>query len=154
MPDDTQDQLKDVFASILENLAFMFGDAVDVADLPAQLDAALEASIGFTGEHRGTLRLVAPAGIADELAANILGIDSDDAESDEHSHDALGELMNITLGRLLTQLEGDIPVYDLTPPTVRPVGGDEWSQFHQTQGVIGFLIDDQPIMLHFAANAA
>lgn len=150
MPPESTIELESVFCEVLETLAFMFGDAVDKDEIPTSVEDVLEATITFTGAKQGKLSLVASRGIAMELAANALGVDVDDDEADEGAQDALGELMNVTLGQLLTAIEGNTEVFDLNPPnvTAQPDSAT-WEQYLDDPQSVAFVVDDHPVIIRF-----
>ena len=148
MPELHAEQIRDVFCGVIENLAFMFGDPAQKDDLPQFADDCAVALIGFNGPSSGELRLVAPADIAVELAMNVLGLDSVDDASDETAIDALGELMNVTMGQLITAIAGTEPVFNLTPPQVELRGGaDKWTAMLNDDQSVAFMIEDYPVLL-------
>lgn len=154
MPEPTPVPVLEVFCQVLESLAFMFADPADRQDLPAAGEPLLEASIGFRGPWSGSLTLLAPQSLAGELAANVLGVDADDESAAEQGRDALGELMNVTLGRLLTAVAGEAPVFDLTPPTVTDAADERWPQFVASESAVAVLVDGRPVLLRFNAQTA
>lgn len=114
----------------------------------------MEATVGFRGPSQGSLTMLTPRSVAGELAANVLGVDADDESAAEQARDALGELMNVTMGRLLTTLAGTDPVFDLSPPKVSDASRERWQAFIQAAGTVAFLIDDRPVLLQFCNGSA
>lgn len=148
MPEQNQQQIAEVLAEVLQNLAFMFADPATPDELPASLNDVLEARVSYRGSKQGTLTLLAPQALAGALAANVLGIEPDDPKAREGALDAVGELMNIAMGRLLTELEGCTAVFDLTPPEVQPVTSTErWGEMLHDPDVIAMRIEDSPVLL-------
>ncbi len=155
MPDLNTPPLSQVFCDVLENVGFMFGDPVEKSDLPAEQANCMRAIISYRGPMSGTLTLLAARAIADELIENVLGLDPDDEEAEQAAADAIGELMNVTLGQLLTTVAGEEPVFDLSPPSVdRQIDPAEWAQMIQDAETRGVLVDDAPVLLKFTTNAA
>jgi len=152
MSDTTTQSVQEVFCEVLASLAFMFGDPASPQDLPPMGEPAMMATIGFRGPTAGNLALLAPRSLAQELAANILGIEPDEDAAGEQASDALGELMNVTLGRLLTTISGDAPVFDLTPPQVSDANDEQWQQFVEAGDAVAVLIEDKPVLLRFTLD--
>ena len=142
-----KDVLNDVFCSVLEKLAFMFGDPVEKEDLPEAGEKYLEARIDFAGVMSGDLTLAAPADICVEISANILGVDEDDVPAMGQSDDALRELLNITCGNLVTAMAGEEAVFDLSPPVVRPIDPDGWRMILDDEDTLAFDVDSNPVLL-------
>ena len=147
MPEPTTEPVRHVFLEVLENLGFMFGDPVDMDEVPADVEGCLEATVSYRGPTRGRLTLLAPRAIAGELAANLLGLDADDVGAQENAIDALGELMNVTLGQLLTAMSGEEAVFDLSPPAVADSDAARWRQMRDDPRTLAFLVEDRPAML-------
>ncbi len=147
MQTDPQAVLKEVFVRVLEDYAFLFSDDFDRDAPPSTPGPYLHAGMCFDGPFQGRLVLAAPEPFAREVAANVLGLDLDDAQVDTSALDALKELLNITCGNLLTALAGETPVFDLTIPEITPVAEDVWKDAMASPDWVGFLTGDWPVLL-------
>lgn len=103
-----------IFSEVLANLAFMFTDDEQTDLSPG--DVWLETTIGYEGPATGTLRFRCTRGFSVLLAANLLGIDPDDATAARQCEDAVREFMNIVCGQFVTAMHGSQDVYNLTIP--------------------------------------
>jgi CheY-specific phosphatase CheX len=105
---------------ILEETAFVFTD--DLSDPPPGPEwKPVGAQVKFKGTNiEGGLRVWTDPKFARTVAANMLGVEEDDPQGEQRASDALGELLNIVLGNVLTQAYGDGPVFHLSIPAVRP----------------------------------
>ena len=139
--------LTQVFGEVVERQAFMFVGAVDEVTEPPE--AALLGEIHFTGQHSGKLCLGLPAAMSAELAANILGLEPDDASAEEAGLDAVRELLNVTCGHVLTTLAGEGPVFDLGVPELRPLDAAGWQELAARPGAAAMVVDGHPVILHF-----
>lgn len=135
-----------VFRQVLERLAFMFAERVEKGDAPPP-EEGYRVGMSFRGPLSGALVLVAPREAAAELAANILGLDSDDPVALLRAEDALKELLNVTCGSLLTALAGDGPVFDLTVPESVALGDGDWEGVLEQGHSLAFRADDHPLLL-------
>lgn len=151
MPDYSE-QIDAVFVSVLEKLAFMFAEVVPKEEIPADVDALLQADISFEGHASGQLSLMVGKDICDELASNILGTDPGDV-SDDDSLDAMGELLNTICGQLLTTIIGDKPVFNLSSPEASRAVCGEWQALLNDSATRSFLIDESPVLLKFSMAA-
>jgi len=52
------------------------------------------------------------------LAANMLGLEKEDAATLDHQYDALKELANVLCGNLLPAIAGPEPEFDVQPPVI------------------------------------
>ena len=100
------------------------------------------ASMEFNGPSGGRLTLLAPQSLCRTVAANAMGVDSEDEVSIETTMDTVKELLNITCGNLLTATWGTAPVFDLTSPRVEAVSPDESQCIAQDPESCHFLVDD------------
>ena len=118
----TNELLASSLGEMLEEAAFIFTEAQ--ADPPPFSGQALEARIGYQGPHVGELRLVADAGLAATLAANLLGEDEGDATKGK-AGDAVGELLNMFVGVWVVKLFGEQNRCKLGVPRVRTLPAAE-----------------------------
>ena len=142
------------FIQVLEDVAMMFGDQIELGELPPPAGECVAVSIDFTGPGKGSLKLVTPDRTATEVAANVLGLDAGDPEVQEGGLDALKELINVTLGQLLTEIGGKEAVFDLSPPGARVgVTPSEWREFLAQEGTVAVVADEHPILLGLEMQA-
>ena len=148
----------EVFESVLQNLAFMFVEAVEKETLqntesPQDLpDKFIKASMAFTGPKNGLVNLMVPEDLAKELAANIIGKDIDKNISQKHLQDALKEVLNVTCGNLLSAVVGTQQVFDAASPTLTEHDQAGWSAFLAEAESIPFMIEDWPAVLQFLVD--
>jgi chemotaxis protein CheY-P-specific phosphatase CheC len=132
---------------VLETFAFSFPESAEPAGLSA--DSAMElvcATISFSGAVSGTLSVAAPAELCAELAANILGVESHDAEALLKGPDTLGEIANIAAGHLATRIDPHGHT-QLHPPIVARMESSEWGRTRDSHGVRGFMVEDHPVLV-------
>jgi chemotaxis protein CheY-P-specific phosphatase CheC len=152
MAGNRKEILVEVFCNVLENLAFMFAEAIEDEEVRQTPEAYLVARMRFAGPMRGALRLAAPAPMCTEIAANVLGLDPEDAMVATGSEDALKELLNVTCGHVLTALAGEEPVFDLSVPDVSALPERGWSELAQSDDTVAFLIDDYVVLLQLSID--
>ena len=123
MSDPTPEMLTEVLSSVLEEAAFFM---IEPETAPADYDGEVfSATIDFEAVRGGQLRLTASRNLARNLAANMLGIDPNDAEADEQGRNALGEILNVLGGAFITRHFGTKVPFQLGLPTVEddlPIG--------------------------------
>ncbi|NLW32466.1 MAG: chemotaxis protein CheX [Fibrobacter sp.] len=100
----------------LENLAFMFSDYGNKNDVLDHLDNGLMAQIDFYGISSGNIKIIASRSLCNLLAANILGIEPEEIDSEKKSEDALKETLNIICGRFLTEYYGENEIFTISTP--------------------------------------
>lgn len=152
MSKDYRNAIIHVFCQVLEDLAFMFGDPLDGSEMPEEHDGLLYARLRFHGEFAGLVELIAPAEMSQELAENVLGISPEQLSLDNVSEDALGELLNVTCGQLITELAGEDPVMDLCPPQVQPTSAETWERMRADPQAVGFMVDEHPVMIRLTID--
>lgn len=116
MQDQKTAALTTIFSEVLADLAFMFTDE-ELADPPAG-DVWLETTISYGGPVAGTLRLRCTRDFSAQLAANLLGADPGDPDSELSASDAVKEFMNIVCGQFITAVHGTEEVFNLTIPEI------------------------------------
>jgi chemotaxis protein CheY-P-specific phosphatase CheC len=116
MQDQQTTTLTTVLSEVLANLAFMFtGDGE--FDPPVG-ERWLATKISYGGSVSGALNLTCTATFATRLAANLLGLESEEEASEQESRDAVQEFMNIVCGQYVTAVYGTDDVFNLTIPEV------------------------------------
>ena len=115
--------LAEVAADTLEQLAFIFSFTDDPDENALWEDKVTGCHVTFDGPHQGEILLAANSAVLPELAANMLGMDDEEAPTREHQEDALREALNVICGNLLPKIGGIEAVFDISAPAVLP--GDE-----------------------------
>lgn len=138
----------DVFASVLEQVAFMFADPPEEAQPQLGDGGIVQVTMSFNGPFKGVMDLTVPRGMCEILAANVLGLEPDDELVTRAPFDTLKELLNITCGNVLTTIAGDEPVFDLTIPEVQERTSDDWQPLAERPATVYCMADDFPVLLH------
>jgi len=153
MDDAKNSTLIAVFTDVLEQLAFMFAEPPENETPHLAAGGIVQATMGFKGPFDGTLDLVVPRAMCEELAANVLGLEPDDEMVTHAPFDALKELLNVTCGNLLTALAGEEPIFDLTIPEVALLGDSAWPALRERPETVYYLVDRYPVLLHLETSA-
>ena len=82
----------------------------DGKPIPASWVDAIDARIAYRGPESGDLLLRCPTGFCGQLAANRLGLDPSDPDTQAASNDAVKEFMNVVCGHFVTAMYGKQPV--------------------------------------------
>jgi len=142
--------LTNIFSEVLSQFAFMFTDSQGEQNYPE--DGSYLASISFYGEHKGDVELIAPKLFANELAENVLGIDSEEV-TEQIAGDAMKELLNIICGEIISVIYGTKAIYDLTPPKIKELNNTEWKKAWEDNIKYAKLwVDESPIILTYNAE--
>lgn len=143
--------LNAVTCRVLEQTAFMFPEPADMADGFAFGECdMMNATVKFNGDKEGTLSLIIPAELCQELSANMLGEDIDEADSDEKEMDAAREAVNMIAGQLLTELYGETAVFNLQPPETARLSSEEFFEAIEKKDYACSMADDHPIVTIFS----
>ena len=105
-----------VVSESMEKLAFMFFMSDSFRE-PIPFQNAVTAEVSFSGVFSGRLAVVMAEPALKELAANMLGIDSEEVEQN-HLEDALKETANIICGNWLPVVGGDEAVFHIAAPRI------------------------------------
>lgn len=146
MPHENMEIIETVVSEVMEQLAFIFADRIDAHELSETIEDPVRVTLGFSGASSGRLELITTKTITRELATNITG---DDEVTPEAAQLTLMEVANIVCGRLLTEIAGTTPVFDLHTPAIEPWSADCWQEAMSDAAVVAFLSDDQPLLVRF-----
>lgn len=102
--------------TILEGAAFAFAEPFEGGNEGGDAPRRLCASVGFEGPFSGVLTIVAHEELVRLIAANMLGTEESDPEVQKKSRDALGEVLNMICGNLLTEIAGAKPEFAINAP--------------------------------------
>ncbi len=140
--------LSEVFSDVLMRYAFMFGEECQKYELPENSDGYLHAQVKFYGHKSGTLGVITQRSLCFEMAANVLGIETEEENYDDEAEDTLEELINIVCGQFLTSAFGVEPIFNLFPPSVNELSEDDWCKYVLDDNTIGFIIEDTPAIIY------
>ncbi len=148
MKDEYKGILSEVFNDVLMKYAFMFGEECQKDELPENGDSYLHAQVSFYGHKSGVLGVITQKNLCFEMAANVLGIETEDENSNDEAKDTLEELINIVCGQFLTSAFGVEPIFNLFPPLVKELSEDDWWKYVSDDNTIGFVIEDAPAIIY------
>jgi CheY-specific phosphatase CheX len=141
-----------VFVRVLEDYAFLFGDLLQEGAPPPAPGPYLRVAMAFKGPFVGTLTMATPRDFGIQVAANVLGLEVDDPQTENAALDAVKELLNVTCGNLLTSLAGEEPVFDLTIPEVNAIVDAEWAAAPEAPNTVAFLVEEWPVFLNITID--
>ncbi len=141
------DHVKRVFSQVSENLVFMFTEEWYEEERPLTEKTFALAQVRFTGPFNGSLSIVVPESLCAPIKANMLGAELAGGIAGKRPYDALGELLNVTCGHLLTALAGEDPVFNLTPPEAMAVDRARWDAIKRQPDTAALLLEDLPVLL-------
>jgi CheY-specific phosphatase CheX len=144
--------VRDVFGSVIERTAFMFGESVGKEDLPIAQTPYVQASMSFRGPQRGVLSIAMPRDACVQIAANVLGMEPEEPFVAQRATDSLKEILNVTCGHILTSLAGDAPVFDLSIPEVTDLDEEAQAALRDDPHTQAFLADECPVLLRLTVN--
>ncbi len=108
-----------VLIDVLERMTFLCGMSCPDEAAPEEIPGAIGASLTFKGPISGKVTIWTGADLLEEVG-DVLGVSSDEAR------DTLGEIVNVFVGQMLTELGDDLVVFDLAIPEVRDADGAPW----------------------------
>ncbi|MDZ4859027.1 MAG: chemotaxis protein CheX [Candidatus Hydrogenedentes bacterium] len=145
--------LETVFPKVLEEMAFLFADQSDALHARKTPGDSVCVVIAFTGARSGTLEMAISTSLGREISSNLLGSEPGETPSNAAAHDALGELLNVTCGNVLTEIAGDKPVFNLGVPRVTALLGDEWNAFASDSGAAIFNVEGQIVLTRITLHS-
>lgn len=139
--------LEDTFFHVIEEFALMLGEPSGRSNAASLLeDGWVQAKISFRGSLAGVVAVAAPKGLVRTIAANVLGREPDDPAAVEAAPSAAKELVNLVAGRLLTEVAGEVPVFDLSAPVFGSAVVDEFVE-EPERVTASFLVEGDPLVL-------
>lgn len=100
---------------VLEQTAYLFTE--DEAGVPCfEGWASVGVFITFSGNPSGYIHMWTTDALTEAAAVNMLGLESPDQITDKNKKDALKELLNISIGHILTRLFGKNVLFELGIP--------------------------------------
>jgi hypothetical protein len=136
-----------VFTDVLADFAFLFGEPVPGGDLPDLRGKGYRACVSLQGGVTGTMALMVPESLAQEIAANTLGVAPTDPEAIRRSQDALLELASVMGGHLVSSFPPGTAEIDLAPPELFPLDAPGWERLRADPGTQSFAVNEHPAML-------
>ncbi len=142
----------ETIGAVMQNGAFIL---VDEAGQKPTHDAGKlcrGVRVDFSGRHRGSVHLWVDDAFGRYAAANMLGIDEDSPQAVEARDDAVRELLNMTVGNLLTALYGHTETFTLSVPETLP----SERYFEDADSDSNIIIDAEGsiLMFHFEGDVA
>ena len=152
MPEIQNGSLVESVSEALETMAFMIVEPPE-GKLPTPAEG-VKVDMDFMGPHGGTVELMAGFELIGTMAANFMGIEPDDPETQDKRIDAFKELLNVVCGLLLPKLassSGDI--FDITVPQAQPfTNPQEWETFTNQSGVTVMECDGSALAFRMTVN--
>ncbi len=148
MSESRQQALTTTFLSVVEKLTFMFGEPVETDDIALRPEPWVEARMQFSGEVNGSLAVIVPAALQPQIAANILGLDADELTRPAMLADALREMLNVVCGHVIMALAGSAADFRLQTPSHQELSRERLAALRGDPRSMGFLLDDEPLLLH------
>lgn len=138
-----------VCCDIFEQLAFMFGEELDVAEVESDSESFIKAEMFFSGHLSGNIEIIVPTDLSKQLANNILGLEADDETIEQGGYDdAVKEMLNTICGRMLPRLFGDAAVFDLHVPQTSQLNNQQWELLLKEKKHRAIEIEDYPVLLY------
>ncbi len=147
MQSNVQEQLCSTFMEVVEQLTFMFGEVVTKQEVDSPGTLFTLASMSFTGDLVGVLEVAVPTEITADIAANILGVEAEEIESETMMNDALGEMLNVVCGHVIMAMAGHDSNFKLGSPETTYVDDTKHTEMMSSDDYVGLLLDDSPIFL-------
>ncbi len=147
MDSKTQEILSSTFAETMEKMAFIFSDPLDKSEVAVEEQKYLSAVISFSGKYRGIIEIAAPQQTCNIIAANMLGLEPEEQESEQKAVDAFKETLNILCGQYLTNAFGRDEVFLLSTPQGEICSFEKVNNMVQSEDVICFSVEEQPFVV-------
>lgn len=154
MSENVKETLGIVFSQIMKTQAFVFSDIVEPEELDPEGKSLIKVSIHFKGPFSGTIEMVASEELCPVIASNVLGMEPDEEFVISHAHDTMKEMLNVTCGHLLTEVAGEGPVFELSPPALESATMGDWRATQAQADVVALDVEDEPVLLLYTLTEA
>ncbi len=146
------DVLTRTLQEVMEKTAFVYPEPVSIDEIPQCAGPCLMASMNFTGEKNGSLAMAIPRQLCLVMTANITGTEEDLPDTADQVNDAMGELLSMCCGNILTALYGPEPVFDMSPPKIADLDEGKWNRLMESENTLGYTIENLPMIVDFMVN--
>ena len=143
----TQEILSSTFIETMEKTAFIFSDPLDKSDFEIVNKKYVSAVISFFGKYRGAIVIAAPEQTSSIIAANMLGLEPEEEESEKKAIDAFTETVNILCGQFLTNAFGQEETFLLSTPVAGVCSVEKVKEMEQGEDAICFSVEGEPFIV-------
>jgi len=143
-----------IFAEVLADFAFLFGELRPSEEIPELQGKAYLAFLPFRGTVTGSLSLSVPEDLAALIAANSLGMEPADAEVPSQAQDAVREVASVMGGHLATAFGMPGAPITLFPPQLLPMETEDWNRLRTHPGTRCFTVGDRPVLFRLDLGSA
>jgi chemotaxis protein CheY-P-specific phosphatase CheC len=153
-PDESKHAaMVETFQESLDTMAFVPLDPAEPDAQPA--GKSLLVTMDFNGPLCGQVALVVPESFAHTLAANFLGTEPNDPETDTKAADSIKELVNVTVGAMMPKIAASRDdMFDLSIPQSRAFDTEsEWKRFTGTPNTTVFSAEGETIAIQLCLAA-
>lgn len=102
--DDIRDLLNNSVRDVLATMFSLEAQSAPAADVRVGDEPLVAGSVGFIGDVNGVVYIMVPEGFARSLACQMLGLSEAELDGDEMVNDVIGELSNMVVGGVKSQL--------------------------------------------------
>lgn len=140
--------MQEIISTVIDSFeqsAFVFVEYIE--ENHPDITEEMSWRVSFEGASRGKLSLGLCPELASEVTANILGFEQSQI-TEEMVIDALGEVLNMIVGRFLSSFYGTKPVFDIGVPEFGPLPTSYSKEYvfacNQDLIVVGLELDTTP----------
>ncbi len=104
LTDEVRDLLNGSATDVFATMFSLAAQPVPPKDLRAENEPIVAGSVGFIGDVNGVVYIIVQASFARTLACGMLGLSEADLDGDEMVNDVMGELSNMVVSAVKSQL--------------------------------------------------
>lgn len=143
-----RDTLKSVVNSVMRDFAFLFSEPALPSLAILNESDFFQASIRAEGPVNIEFHLCLATSLSEEIAGNVLGISTKDANTQELSEDCTKELLNIISSHVVTRLNGEEAVFQLSIPHAQKITKSiEWNILMYRHRPVTLMVEGRPFMI-------
>jgi len=145
----TKQILGKVVAEVLEEASFIFTEPAE--EIEPFKENVILAIMGFKGPENGKLVLAMGYSYANEMAANLLGVELDDPDLEKKATGAVAEMLNMIIGVLMARVFGTEVIVNFTVPNVKTIEGADYEKIRESATVAFSLLTEEMSKIEAAA---
>ena len=142
-----EDSLRSILTKVAEEVAFMFADSAASGSLDVAPEDCQLVSIAYSGDHSGSVGIVAGRTFRHALRENMLGAISEGANADREAEDAFMELCNVLAGQWVTETYGTHGNLAISVPALTEVTPETWRHLVEHDATAPLIIDQEHVVL-------
>jgi hypothetical protein len=132
---------------VLEEFAFVLAKPLPTGHVPPLEGKPVGVRLSFRGPVSGTLAIAMPEALAETLATNTLGLDTERARRETFAEEAIKELLTVLAGQVVACLGAPKESIQCSRPVRQTLGAGSWASSLDRTTTLGFQVEEHPLLI-------